>query len=353
MAIKTLKFENLKTHIIVWIIFIAYEILVVYTLSGRTAKVADYAGHYAINIALFYFNAHLLLPNTVRYNKASYITVPLAILLELIIYFFVVVAVDHIYKALHINMMPKIPNLRFYIIGTSWRGVWFIGLSTAYWLALSTIQNRKQITDLETAKLKGELQQKELEKSLLATENAFLKSQINPHFLLNTLNFIYNSVSKFSDKIADSIMMLSEMMRYALTNADKDGKVSLEAELDQIVNFVKLNQLRFDQRLNIEVSIEGETEKLKIIPLVLVTLAENVFKYGDLSNENQPALIKAIVTGNELKFTTYNTKKKIVNERGYGIGISNIKSRLQVYKDYEFSIENTETEFTATLIVEL
>ena len=76
-------------------------------------------------------------------------------------------------------------------------------------------------------------------------------------------------------------MTLSEIMRYALTNAGEDSKVRLEDEIDNITNFIKLNQARFSQRLCFDYQVTGEAGELRIIPLVLITLVENLFKYGD------------------------------------------------------------------------
>jgi LytS/YehU family sensor histidine kinase len=170
----------------------------------------------------------------------------------------------------------------------------------------------KRIDDLENTQLRNELQNQALEKALLATENAYLKSQINPHFLLNTLNFLYNSVSKLSEKIADSVMTLSDIMRYALTNADEDGKVKLESEIEHISNFIKLNQARFNQRLCIELLMEGDPEGLRIIPLVLITLAENVFKYGDLLSESYPAKINIIIHYCPIKIADCKNKRFLI-----------------------------------------
>jgi LytS/YehU family sensor histidine kinase len=148
-------------------------------------------------------------------------------------------------------------------------------------------------------------------------------------------------------------MMLSDIMRYALTNADDDGKVRLASELEQINTFVKLNQARFNQRLNIELVTEGEPNELRIIPLVLITLVENVFKYGDLLNDKSPARIIILVDGCILTFITQNLKKKIVVEHGYGIGIKNMRDRLDNYHQYELSIDDNETEYKSTLKIEL
>jgi len=189
---------------------------------------------------------------------------------------------------------------------------------------------------------------------LLSTENAYLKSQINPHFLLNTLNFLYNSVSKLSGEIAESVLLLSDIMRYALTNADEDGKVWLELEIENIISFIKLNQARFNQRLNINMEVTGSTEGLRIIPLVLITFTENVFKYGDLLNGNYPVKISVNINNGTLTFITQNAKRKKVHQYGsHGIGIENVKSRLAMYYQYELIIEDSETEYKSTLKVKL
>jgi two-component system LytT family sensor kinase len=350
---KKLKFENLKLHIIFWTAFIVYELSFVYILYGTTSSFGDNLGHYCLYIALFYFNAHLILPTTTIYKKKSYFLVPLGIIAELLFYLIAKGLMYYFFIVFHIPVIPPFTSIREFIASSIFRGIYFVGLSTGYWFAITTFKNRKKIADLETTQLKNELQKQELEKTLLVTENAYLKSQINPHFLLNTLNFLYNSVSKYSEKIADSVMMLSDIMRYALTNADDDGKVWLESELDQVNNFVKLNQARFNQRLNIELITDGSPEGLRIIPLVLITLVENVFKYGDLLNDNYPAKIITTIDNSTLTFITQNLKKKKIVERGYGIGIKNVKDRLAMYHQYELTIEDNETEYKSILKIEL
>ena len=160
-----------------------------------------------------------------------------------------------------------------------------------------------------------------MESAILTTENDYLKSQINPHFLFNTLSFIHNSVSKFSTTIAESVISLSEIMRYALTATDADGKVELVSEIEHIENFIKLNQARFNQKLSLNFSVFGEISDQRIIPLILITLVENVFKYGNLNDPASPASIILTLNGNELLFITENSKKRQNNMTSYGIGI--------------------------------
>ncbi len=336
-----------------WGVFIFYEVAFIVTYIGKFSSFPDYAGHYLINIWIFYFNAHVVFSTALNNKRKSYFLLVLLIIAELAIYLALKYLLIYLFHVFNVSIDRPFINNRLFILDSLWRAVYFIGLSTGYWFALSTIQNRKRIADLENKHLRNELQNEILEKTLLATENAYLKSQINPHFLLNTLNFLYNSVSKFSEKVAGSVLLLSDIMRYALTNADEDGKVKLESEIEHISSFIKLNQARFNERLNIDLLIEGDPCGLRIIPLVLITLAENVFKYGDLLTDKCPAKIIILIEGNRLTYITQNIKRKILHDHGYGIGIKNVKDRLAMYYKYELNIEDNETEYKSTLKLEL
>jgi two-component system LytT family sensor kinase len=188
-----------------------------------------------------------------------------------------------------------------------------------------------------------------MESALISTENAYLKSQINPHFLFNSLNFIYNSVNKFSVSIADTVMSLSEIMRYALLGTDSDGKVALSAEVEHVENFIKLNQARFNQRLCVHFSVSGEITNQKIIPLSLITLVENVFKYGDLTNSESPAKIILTLDEAGLSFITENRKRKRNNEISHGIGLQNLKRRLQLHHRFEMAVHEDDNFYRSEL----
>jgi len=350
---KSIKLESPRRHVVGWAIFILYERAIAYNTYGRFPDFRAVTFYYLIDIIFFYLHAHVVLPQAYKGQKLRYTWLVIMMLVEIAAYVFCKYLYYNILISLQIRPGILYVNFinftAFFVI----RLVYLLGLSTGYWFALSALQNRKKIDDLERFRLQNQLEHQELEKTLLTAENAYLKSQINPHFLLNTLNFLYNSVSKFSDKVADSVMTLSEIMRYALTNAGDDGKVRLEDELEHVVNFIKLNQARFSQRLRIDYSIKGEPRDLKIIPLVLITIVENLFKYGDLLNETDPAKITVRIDGNVLTFITENVKKKNVRATGHGIGLKNITERLKMYHDYDLKIEENEQFYRSTLMIRL
>ena len=350
---KVLKFENLKLHIIVWLVFIIYERVYSCVLRGTIDNLWNYLFFYAINLSLFYFNAHIVLPTALAQQKYRYFKLFLMAVAEIGIYTILRYLSLYLLIAAHIDPYPPFISNQFFASGCIYRAVYYLGLSTGYWFALSTYYNAKKIDDLEQIKLQDEIRTQTLEKTLLATENAYLKSQVNPHFLLHTLDFLRDSVLKFSGQVAGSFTTLSEIMRYALASAGEDGKVPLASELEHIANFIELNQARFSQRLRIDFSTDGDPTELRIIPLVLITMVENLFKYGDLLNESFPAKIIATIDENNLTFVTHNLKKKRIMERSHGIGIQNIKNRLNMYHNYELQIEEDDQVYKSTLKIQL
>ena len=199
-----------------------------------------------------------------------------------------------------------------------------------------------------------------LERSKLHAENdkiraefQFLKAQINPHFLYNTLNFFYSKALPVSDELSDGILTLSEIMRYSLSNEEDDnGLVPLYKEIEQINNFIHINKLRFGERFSVEFNIKGDPSGKKIVPLVLITLVENAFKHGDCMNVNHPVKINLDVTQmNGMVFSVENNKKTGSKDKSHGIGLVNIRKQLDwVYKsNYTLAIRQTEATYIAQL----
>jgi sensor histidine kinase YesM len=350
---SALKLEKIQLHLAGWAAYIAYERSLYFFAIGHFANFWNYPALYIVDMGLFYFNAHFVLPNAIKEKKILFGRLIIFLCAELILYVAIKFSIRDLFWLLKIPYVPKIPDNITFIFANLFRAIYFIGFSTGYWFALTTYYHIRQINDMKRSQLQAQLENQELEKTLAIAENAYLKSQINPHFLLNTLNFLYNSISKFSEKVADSVMTLSEIMRYALTNSGEDGKVRLEDEIDHVTNFIKLNQARFSQRLCIDYSITGEPGELRVIPLVLITLVENLFKYGDLLNDGNPAKIEVKIDDNRLMFVTENLKKKNVREKGHGIGLKNISERLKMYHDYDLKFEENEQFYRSALTIRL
>jgi len=195
-----------------------------------------------------------------------------------------------------------------------------------------------------------EEQKMQLEIEKIHANYNFLKAQINPHFLHNTLNFLYAKSLPFSPELSEGILTLSEIMRYALgENNIKDGKAALKDEIEHMRNIIKIHQLRFENNLQVNFEVNGIVNGAAIIPFVLITIVENAFKHGNVKSAEHPIEIKLIVEHNSLHFYCHNKKKTGPRERSTGIGLDNIKKRLDLAygNQYNLNIED-DTEFYTT-----
>jgi sensor histidine kinase YesM len=178
----------------------------------------------------------------------------------------------------------------------------------------------------------------------------FLKAQINPHFLHNTLNFLYAKSLPYSEELSEGILTLSDIMRYALTKGNqKDGKAPLTDEIEHVKNVIKISQLRYSNQLKVNFNVSGDITGAMIIPFVLITLVENAFMHGELKNPDYPITIKVQVEGRRLYFYCRNKKRTGPKQLSTGIGLENIKSRLVLSYGDQFNFNvNNEAEFYTT-----
>jgi two-component system LytT family sensor kinase len=197
----------------------------------------------------------------------------------------------------------------------------------------------------------------QLEKEKMQADYLFLKAQINPHFLHNTLNFLYSRSLPYSPELSEGILTLSEIMRYALDKTeDEDGKVPLSKEIEHVHHFLKIQQLRFGNSLQVVFTIRGDPEGRRILPFVLITLTENAFKHGDLKNADNPVRLELDISEDgRLHFFCSNKKKSGPKELSTGIGLDNTRKRLELAygENYSLYIKDQRELFTVDLIVTL
>jgi len=215
-----------------------------------------------------------------------------------------------------------------------------IGLS----IAVSTVQ-KWQFTEQQVSKAQAEKAHAEL---------SFLKAQINPHFLFNTLNNIYALSVSQSEKTPESIMKLSNIMRY-VTDEVAEDLVQLQSEIDCINDYIDLQKLRIGKTTKLKVEYAGEVKNQKIAPLVLMTFVENVFKYGISKHKTATIIIKLNIEDNKLLFFCQNTIfPHSAGSKRRGIGISNTRQRLEHMYPGKHRLEiNTDNDlFTVNLEIE-
>lgn len=181
------------------------------------------------------------------------------------------------------------------------------------------------------SQLQKELLEKEKQKA--EVELKALKAQINPHFFFNTLNSIYSMALDKDDRLPNTVLQLSDLMRYFLYKS-KDNFIPLEKELTVMNDYIALQKLRSDAQLNIETKMSGEIGDQQIAPLLLITFLENAFKHGAKgSSENTFIQLDIKVEKNKLSFVVENNKGIIdeVNTGEYnGLGLENVKRQLEL-----------------------
>ena len=204
----------------------------------------------------------------------------------------------------------------------------------------------------------------ELERQNLEQQLECLRYQINPHFFMNTLNNIHALVDIDPEKSKDTIRELSRMMRYVLYEGNKKG-VPLSRELDFIRHYVKLMGLRYTDKVRISMDLPQDVLDRQIPPLVLITFIENAFKHGITYQHESFVEVKVSLENDRLLFLCRNSKignsnlygieKDVLNENRGGVGLANVRKRLDLLynQDYSLRIDDGTDVYTVNLNIPL
>ncbi|CAN5366526.1 histidine kinase [soil metagenome] len=203
-----------------------------------------------------------------------------------------------------------------------------------------------------------EAKRKEVENEKLTAELNFLKAQINPHFLFNTLNNLYYLAFTKSENTTEVIAKLSQMMRYMIYDSNHP-KVLLSKEIEYMQNYISLERLRLNNEIKICFEVNGDPGNIKVVPLIFITFLENAFKHG-VSNNNPEAWVKVKIKidGEECLYTVENSKaynKKSDIEEKSGIGLQNVNRRLDLsYPDqYKLNVDDHNGQYSVQLKLNL
>jgi ligand-binding sensor domain-containing protein/sensor histidine kinase YesM len=209
-----------------------------------------------------------------------------------------------------------------------------------------------ELRNLQIIKQKEEIafQAQQLKTELTAqnqtSELALLRSQINPHFLFNTLNNIYSLVYQKSESGPEAVMKLSEIMRYMLYEATSE-KVLLQNEINYLKSFIELQLLRIKNREFVSFNINGNVERRTISPMLLIAFVENAFKHGVKRGVNPGIIINLDVSDNKITFEVINYCRRngeLNKDLTGGIGLANIKRRLELLHPNKFKLDILNNE---------
>lgn len=195
----------------------------------------------------------------------------------------------------------------------------------------------------------------ELEKENLRLEFGFLKAQINPHFLFNTLNNLHSFSVRSPEKVSEPILRLAELMRYTLYETSGE-LVLLKKELDFLTSYIDLQRIRYDDHVLIQFSVTGQAGGLQIPPFLLIIFVENAFKHGIQSTAKASnASINLVILPKSIRFSVTNSIPAKRTDTPPGIGLSNIRKRLAYLYPGKHTLTITEgpEAFTVLLTLDL
>jgi two-component system, LytTR family, sensor kinase len=340
----TKKWIGISLHILFWVLFLILPFLLrpVMDNDSSSGHVKDYSRFiilYLINntlrILLFYGNAYLFIPKLIYRRK--YIEYILVLIAALIVFF--------ITDRLFFNLLFKGSehSIRNFFVFNLYPFLFVLIASAAFRMIRDRIDEQQRSKEKETENLKTEL--------------SFLRSQVSPHFMFNVLNNMVALARKKSDELEPSLIKLSSLLRYMLYETDED-KVLLEKEVEYLQSYIDLQQQRFGKNVSINTSFQKIENAYTIEPMLLIPFVENAFKHGTGLITNAQIDISLKVETGTLQFfvrNKYNDVTDMVKDKTSGIGLNNVKRRLNLLyeKSYSLHIEKKEGWFEVLLQLNL
>ena len=303
-------------------------------------------GYYGIiNVSIFYINYTLLIPQLIKKRKQYWVYI-LAITTLIVLMSAVKTIIGTLNPEVVLNYTDGATTKKVYekistyVIRAIFMSGFFVVISCLLKFAADWFANERVNRHLETEKKDMELQ--------------FLKSQLNPHFLFNSLNNIYSLAYQKSDKTADAVLKLSEIMRYMIYESN-DGWVSLSKEIEYLQSYIELQKLRFKDGAAVDFTLNGEIDGQMIVPLILISFVENAFKHGVANDPNDPIKINIIANKKILHFSITNKKHNHNKDEMGGVGLSNVERRLQLLYPgrYKLNIVNSTSHYTSELMLDI
>jgi two-component system LytT family sensor kinase len=319
----------IAVHLLCWALFISYELSALYYSSGKLGHPVNYLIYYVLNAGLFY-SVLWLLKKTIDRNPPQYLRAVVGCLLLVCLALLLKFMIIYYLQSEASTQVSFAQTLHDALAANIFRCTYFLMFAAFYRAAGYISVYQKNAAIARQAQLELETRNALTEKRLAITQNAYLQQQINPHLLFNSLNFIYSSIYNTSPEAANCVLLLSDLFRFTLEETDEDGKIALASEIEQIGHLIAINRFRFDYPLALDIQIAGDFEKARIIPLILLTLAENLFKHGDLRDMDKKAVLRLHYSDQgELSFYSSNLKKaKPILAKKRKIGMENLKIRL-------------------------
>ncbi len=328
-------------HIIFWVATVGFHMYTRAHLiedAGFDQFMLEVVIRNGLLAALIYFNLLILIPRFAQRQRIVTYMILLAIALGM----YVLLKNAH---DVYLNGYVLSDDTRKSLFDNSYYNlsiaIFYLAFNIALYLSKSWYFQRELIRKMEIEKLSTELE--------------YLKAQINPHFVFNSINTIYFQIDKHNALARDSLSAFSDMLRYQLYECNGQ-EIVIEKELHYLRNYVELQRLRKDENYNIAFVEEGEIKGFTISPLLLIPFVENAFKHVSHYPDKNEIRIEIQKDQHHFHFTVFNTKESKAVHNGFaGIGLKNVQRRLQLlYRDrHELKIDDRGESFEIKLSLKI
>lgn len=342
--VNTTKFIAL--HLLFWV-GVWFFFLYFFSYNSNDIPYAAWFSSFLLPVAMIttYFTVYFLLPKYL-YTKKYNVFILYSIYTLVISSYLIIVSIFICFIFLS--------NLKIANMSLLSRNFWFVLILVYLVVGLVSfvsLLNHNFKTDSKNKELQNKILETQLQ--IKNQELQYLKKQIHPHFLFNTLNTIYGFAIKQSKDTPEIILKLSNLLDYILYQVNKP-KVSLKEEVLHIKEYIDLEKIRFQDTLKVKFNSNEISEEIEIAPMLLIPFVENAFKHGNLIEGFLTVEIVISVSDNKLNFFIKNTFSNDDEDKNEtGIGLENIQKRLNLLyeNNYQLKIEKRENWFQVNLVI--
>jgi len=338
----TKKWVVVSLHVLFWSLILVFPYLIKISVEHDSNSHADKdAGNFYLAFALqnlmrallFYVNAYFFIPKLAYGRRfGQYLTALLVTFCLLTAWnrFIYSLFMPGLHFTIWSYVLFELPIFIFMVMG-----------STAFRVVADKIREQQRAKEKETENLKTEL--------------SFLRSQVSPHFMFNVLNNMVALARKKSDLLEPSLIKLSSLLRYMLYETDED-KVLLEKEIEYLKSFIELQAQRFGKNVDIHTNFEPVTDGFVIEPMLLIPFVENAFKHGTGLVPEAQIDIRLNLENGQLNFCArnrYNETTEYEKDKTSGIGLTNVKRRLNLLYPNSHSLQITKEDGWFSVLLKL
>ncbi len=335
------KYSTVLFHVLAWVLLMSIPILLLkpsrpehgFLHEREFLEVPEIISYISL-ICVFYLNAYYLIPTFLSRKKT--ITYILLVVILIALVSAGNATIMHSYYPFHRSLLRSF-NMKLF------PGIFIIAISLSYRIIADNAEMERI--------------RKEKENEALKTELSFLRSQVSPHFMFNVLNSMVSLARKKSDRLEPILIELSGLMRYMLYESGIE-KVSVEKEMEYLRNYINLQMLRFGDDVKVNFDFQRSIHDHSIEPMLFIPLVENAFKHG-IGIIEQPEIDIQLVSGEDSLFMQVinkcNNESKEIKDKNSGIGLSNLKRRLNLLYPGKHDLLITEQNnlFTVSLNLNL